>query len=29
VPAAEINGQKIAYDDAGGDGPPVVLSHGF
>jgi pimeloyl-ACP methyl ester carboxylesterase len=29
VPAAEINGQKIAYDDAGGNGPPVVLSHGF
>jgi 3-oxoadipate enol-lactonase len=26
---AEINGQRIRFDDTGGDGPPVVLSHGF
>jgi len=26
---ADINGQRIRYDDTGGDGPPVILSHGF
>jgi 3-oxoadipate enol-lactonase len=26
---AEVNGQRIRYDDSGGDGPPVVLAHGF
>jgi 3-oxoadipate enol-lactonase len=26
---AEINGQQIHYQDTGGDGPPVVLAHGF
>ena len=26
---AEVNGQRIFYEDTGGDGPPVVLAHGF
>ncbi len=26
---AELNGQRIHYTDSGGDGPPVILSHGF
>ncbi len=26
---ADVNGQKIHYTDTGGDGPPVILSHGF
>ncbi len=26
---AEVNGQRIRFDDSGGDGPPVILSHGF
>lgn len=26
---AEVNGQRIHYTDSGGDGPPVILSHGF
>jgi 3-oxoadipate enol-lactonase len=26
---AEVNGQRIRYEDSGGDGPPVILSHGF
>ncbi|GAA0619979.1 alpha/beta fold hydrolase [Sporichthya brevicatena] len=26
---ADINGQRIFYTDSGGDGPPVVFSHGF
>jgi len=26
---AEINGQRIRYDDSGGDGPPLILAHGF
>jgi len=25
----EVDGATIAYDDTGGDGPPVVLAHGF
>jgi 3-oxoadipate enol-lactonase len=29
MPTASINGQLIAYDDTGGDDPPVVLAHGF
>jgi 3-oxoadipate enol-lactonase len=29
VPFAEINGQRIRFEDSGGDGPPIVLSHGF
>ncbi|HUA75698.1 MAG TPA: alpha/beta hydrolase [Solirubrobacteraceae bacterium] len=29
MPFAEVNGQRIAYEDSGGDGPPVVLAHGF
>ena len=26
---ADVNGARIAYDDTGGDGPAVVLAHGF
>ena len=26
---AEVSGATIAYDDTGGEGPPVVLAHGF
>jgi 3-oxoadipate enol-lactonase len=29
MPFAEINGQRIRYEDRGGDGPPVILAHGF
>ena len=29
MPFADINGQRLYYEDTGGDGPPVVLSHGF
>lgn len=29
MPLAEVNGARIAYDDTGGDGPPVILAHGF
>jgi 3-oxoadipate enol-lactonase len=29
MPFAEVNGQRIRYEDSGGDGPPVVLAHGF
>ena len=29
MPFAEVNGQRIRFDDSGGDGPPIVLSHGF
>jgi 3-oxoadipate enol-lactonase len=29
MPFAGINGQRIRFDDSGGDGPPVILSHGF
>jgi 3-oxoadipate enol-lactonase len=29
VPVAEINGQRIRYEDSGGEGPPVILGHGF
>src|SRR5437879_13819982 len=26
---ADINRQRIRFDDTGGDGPPVILAHGF
>lgn len=26
---ADVNGQHLYYEDSGGDGPPVVFSHGF
>ena len=29
MPFADINGQRIHYQDSGGDGPPVILAHGF
>ena len=29
MPFAEVNGQRIRYEDSGGDGPPVILAHGF
>ncbi len=29
MPFAEINGQRLRFDDSGGGGPPVILSHGF
>ena len=29
MPHADVNGQRLHYVDHGGDGPPVVLSHGF
>ena len=29
MPTARIGTVTIAYDDTGGDGPPVVLAHGF
>jgi pimeloyl-ACP methyl ester carboxylesterase len=29
MPHADINGQRIWFDDTGGDGPPVILAHGF
>jgi pimeloyl-ACP methyl ester carboxylesterase len=29
MPFADINGQRVRFDDSGGDGAPVVLSHGF
>ena len=29
MPVASVNGAEIAYDDTGGDGPPVILAHGF
>jgi pimeloyl-ACP methyl ester carboxylesterase len=29
MPVAEVNGQAIAYDDTGGDGPALIFSHGF
>jgi 3-oxoadipate enol-lactonase len=29
MPFADVNGQRIRFDDSGGDGPPVILSHGF
>jgi 3-oxoadipate enol-lactonase len=29
MPFAEVNGQRIRFDDSGGGGPAVILSHGF
>src|ERR1700749_4323632 len=29
MPFADVNGQRIRFDDTGGDGPPIILSHGF
>ena len=29
MPTAQINGQQIAYEDTGGDGPALIFSHGF
>ena len=29
MPYAEVNRQRIRFDDSGGDGPAVILSHGF
>ena len=29
MPFAEVNGQRIRFDDSGGSGSPVILSHGF
>jgi 3-oxoadipate enol-lactonase len=29
VPYADVNGQELYYEDTGGDGPPIVFSHGF
>ena len=26
---AEVNGQQISFRDTGGDGPPILLAHGF
>ena len=29
MPFADVNGQHVYFEDSGGDGPPVILSHGF
>ena len=29
MPFAEVNGQRIRFDDSGGEGPAVIFSHGF
>jgi 3-oxoadipate enol-lactonase len=29
MPYAEVNGQRIYYQDTGGDGQVIVLAHGF
>jgi 3-oxoadipate enol-lactonase len=29
MPFAEVNGQRLRFDDTGGEGPPVIFSHGF
>src|SRR5438105_2823112 len=29
MPVADINGQRIRYEDTGGDGEQVIFSHGF
>ena len=29
MPSAEVNGQRIYYEDTGGSGPPVIFSHGL
>jgi 3-oxoadipate enol-lactonase len=29
MPTASVNGIQVSYTDSGGEGPPVVLSHGY
>ena len=29
MPFAHVNGQKLYYEDTGGDGPVIVFSHGL
>jgi 3-oxoadipate enol-lactonase len=29
VPAAHVNGRQLWFEDTGGNGPPVIFSHGF
>lgn len=29
MPYADVNDQRIYFEDTGGDGPPVILAHGF
>lgn len=29
MPHAEVNGQRLFYEDSGSDGPPIALSHGL
>src|SRR3984893_6320172 len=29
MPHADVNGQRIRFDDSGGDGLPLILAHGF
>jgi pimeloyl-ACP methyl ester carboxylesterase len=29
MPIAEVNGQRLYYEDTGGAGPPVIFSHGL
>ena len=29
MPHAAINGQQIYFEDTGGEGPAVILGHGF
>ena len=29
MPYADVNGQRIHFEDTGGDGPVVILAHGF
>lgn len=29
MPHLEVNGQQLYVEDSGGEGPPIVLSHGF
>lgn len=29
MPHADVNGQRIWFEDSGGDGPAVILAHGF
>src|ERR1700722_15630041 len=29
MPIADVNGQRLYYEDTGGAGPPVIFSHGL
>ena len=29
MPYADVNSQRLYFEDTGGDGPPVILAHGF